>query len=203
MLLTLLLPSPFHTPPKAATKCRTLIKNANWLYTMHRNRYNQNAHQSPRNFSQNKPSKSSFVFFPAPCPANCWLGGSGWFAALRSNPAKPPSTSWWPFDCDANPFDRPIKSSRLLPVDDDAVGGISAAEGKATLWGVTFRPSSPDMLDTGDFWADAGAAPSKSMSRRFSLLAWDGGGAPETAAAAAAAARGFSRAFCNCSLFNC
>ena len=42
---------------------------------------------------------------------------------------------------------------------------------------------------------DAGAAPSKSMSRRFSALACVGGAVPEIAEAAAAAARGFSRAF--------
>ncbi len=62
-------------------------------------------------------------------------------------------------------------------------------------------PSSPEMPESGDFVAEAGAMVSKSKSRRFSsLLPWAGGGAPETAAATAAAARGFSRAFCNCSL---
>ena len=54
------------------------------------------------------------------------------------------------------------------------------------------------MPEGGDFWAEAGAVPSKSISRRFSAFAC-GGGAPETAAAAAAAARGFSRAFSICS----
>lgn len=80
---------------------------------------------------------------------------------------------------------------------------LSAAPGEPTRWGVPARPSRPDMPAAGDFWVDAGAAPSKSMSRRFSLLVWAGGGPPETAAAAAAAARGFSRAFCICSLRSC
>ena len=94
------------------------------------------------------------------------------------------------------PFDNPIKSSRLLLVN----ACPSCDAGEASRCGVPARPSSPDMPEGGDFCAEAGAAPSKSMSRRFSMLDWEGGGAPETAAAAVAAARGFSRAFCSCSL---
>ena len=75
-----------------------------------------------------------------------------------------------------------------------------AVLGEVTLDGVAARPSSPDIPESWGFGAEAGAAPSKSKSRRFSLLNWEVGGAPDTAAAAAAAARGFSRAFCNCSL---
>lgn len=90
----------------------------------------------------------------------------------------------------------PSRSSKLLlPV------GVPTA-GDSTRVGVPARPSRPDMPAPGSFWADAGAPPSKSISRRFSTLFWVcGGGAPPlTAAAAAAAAKGFSRAFWICSL---
>jgi len=83
----------------------------------------------------------------------------------------------------------PIKSS-MPPAPLDP-GGL------ATLFGVPASPSSPDALPMGAFCIDAGAAPSKSMSSRFSavfciccVLP------PDTAAETAAAAIGFSRAFC-------
>lgn len=94
----------------------------------------------------------------------------------------------------------PNRSSKLLPV-----AGALPGVGVATLTGVPAKPSRPDRPLDGSFCADAGADPSKSMSRRFSTLFWDcgGGAVPETAAAAAAAASGFSRAFWSCSLGNC
>lgn len=92
----------------------------------------------------------------------------------------------------------PSRSSRLLlPV----VGGAAVVGlvGVPLRTGVPARPSRPEKPDgvEGSFCADAGAAPSKSMSRRFSALAGACGAAcPEPAMlAAAAAARGFSRAF--------
>ena len=100
------------------------------------------------------------------------------------------------------PFDKPMRSSKFPAPTNEAEDGMSATDGDAIRCGVPAKPSRPDNPEAGDFWADAGAAPSKSISRRFSALAC-GGGAPETAAAAAAAARGFSRAFCNCSLLEC
>jgi hypothetical protein len=91
----------------------------------------------------------------------------------------------------------PNRSSKLL-----LVAGTLPVVGVATLTGVPAKPSRPDRPLDGSFCADAGADPSKSISRRFSTLFWAcaGGSVPETAAAAAAAASGFSRAFCSCSL---
>lgn len=70
--------------------------------------------------------------------------------------------------------------------------------------GVPASPSRPEKPEgvVGSFCADAGAAPSKSMSRRFSALAgaWAGACPDPVMLAAAAAARGFSRAFWICSL---
>lgn len=90
----------------------------------------------------------------------------------------------------------PSRSSRLL-LDEGA-----PMAGDSTRTGVPARPSRPDMPAVGSFCAEAGAVPSKSISNRFSTLfcAW-GAAVPLTAAAAAAAARGFSRAFWSCSLW--
>ena len=69
------------------------------------------------------------------------------------------------------------------------------ATGDAARCGVPARPSRPEDPDGGCFCKEAGAAPSKSMSSKFSALLC--GTVPPVTAAAAI---GFSRASCFCSL---
>jgi hypothetical protein len=115
----------------------------------------------------------------------------------KFNPAKPFITSsldivGTELPPPPSPNPKPSRSSRLEVA-------VPFAAGDATRCGVPASPSRPDSPEGGCFCKDAGAEPSKSMSRRFSRF--DCGGAwPLTAAAAAAAAIGFSLAFSCCSL---
>ena len=147
---------------------------------------------------QKSPSRSSFVFLsPTPMPSICCCGGGGWppFKSMLANPFIK-SLAAAPFIPPAGrpllpPPKTPIRSSIPPPL----VGEVT--DGLATRCGVPAKPSSPDEPAIGAFCIDAGAAPSKSMSSRFS--AFDeacGALAPEIAAVTAAAAIGFSRASC-------
>lgn len=145
---------------------------------------------------QNKPKISSLVFFcpcppavaedddvPIPIPPNPFI--------KSSIPDDIPEAGCW--DCapePPSPSKIPIRSSIGLL----GFCGCIVPAGLSILCGVPDSPSSP--LDPGGGWALmlAGAAPSKSMSNRFSMLFWAGVGPPDTAAVTAAAAMGFSRA---------
>lgn len=109
-----------------------------------------------------------------------------------SMPAKPFIMSLFPPV--APPPLSPNKPKRSSIVDAGAV-----VAGDAIRCGVPARPSSPDAPEEGCVCNEAGAAPSKSMSRRFSTL--DSGWALPPATAAATAAIGFSIASCFCSLY--
>jgi hypothetical protein len=91
------------------------------------------------------------------------------------------------------PPNKPIRSSMF-----DCFWAGAWVAGDATRCGVPARPSRPDSPWIGAFCIDAGAEPSKSISRRFSKLLV-GATFPLTAAAAAAAAIGFSLASSSCS----
>jgi hypothetical protein len=134
---------------------------------------------------------SSFALLPPP-PCNCVCGGGGCEASIfkLANPFIKSSEAPAAGAAEAPPEDPkiPIRSSIPAPIGSLVVG-------LATRMGVPASPSSPDEPPGGAFCILAGAAPSKSISRRFSAWFCTVLPPPETAAAAAAAAKGFSRAF--------
>jgi hypothetical protein len=131
---------------------------------------------------------SSLFFF---CVACCFAAGT--LAPLKSRPPNPFIKSSEPEPAAAAPLlslpKMPIKSSIVLV-------GAGGPDGDSTRCGVPESPSKPEEPTGSCSESEAGAAPSKSMSRRFSTLLCDA----EPPATAAAAAIGFSRASCFCSL---